>query len=158
MATTAIIFLIWTISTIQPLQALSPHILRADKTMQNITKITKTYMAARAFLPLPILGVLVAFYKFGIAGPGDLTNHGTGKRSHRYNPRQWFGSPQSRQVTDVWSLTSRALEWRVDGEPAPQVITPLTSSPYSSPSSSMASQKLIRNPGSQRTTPGPRKK
>lgn len=74
MATTAMIFLIWTISTIQPLQALSPHVWRADKTMQ---KITKTYMAARAFLPLPILGILVAFYKFGIAGPGDLTNHGT---------------------------------------------------------------------------------
>lgn len=57
------------------------HQFRANKTMQ---KITTTYMAAGAFLPLPILEVLVALNKFGIAGPRDPTNHGTDKRSHRY--------------------------------------------------------------------------
>ena len=75
------IFLILAISMIQPLHALSPPILKADATMQ---RLTTTYMAATAFLPLPVVGILVTQEKLGIAGPRDATNNGQGKRAHPY--------------------------------------------------------------------------
>lgn len=41
-------------------------------------------MAAAAFLPLPVVGILVALDKFEITGPREATNNGTGKRAHLY--------------------------------------------------------------------------
>lgn len=65
----------------QPLHALSPHILKVDKTMQ---RVTTTSMPPSASLPLPILGMIIAFNKLDIARSRNPTKHGADKPAHRY--------------------------------------------------------------------------
>ena len=76
----AIFFLIYTISLIQPLHTLSPRVLRADTFMQ---RISTTYLAVAAFLPLTTLTLLHILSHFRVLGQPDPINHGYGPRSTR---------------------------------------------------------------------------